>query len=169
MGCRIINPDESKCCNTQIYPTILEGYSADFYNCIQNTLKQLVCDMYAAEQFGNEKLATELANLINDFHYLYGYMVILYFQRLEDAQNSPPCFMDKGNAEYWKEFQLECIRKYFQCKGVNITSLYNSFDLYPATTLGPDGINFMAIELAQPPTPNCTLDDQVFIVSKPLN
>lgn len=169
MSCRRIVPDETKCCDTRLLPTKLEGYSADYYDCLRKTLQQLICDMYAAEAFGDPVKAKIMANLINDFHYLYGYMVILFLQRQEDAKNDLNCHMDKGNAFYWQEFQLECIRKYFQCKGVDISSLYNSFDLYPKTTLGPDGINFMSIEQAVPPTPQCNLDDQVFIVSKPIN
>lgn len=166
MSCDWNIPYDGNCCRTDIVPTDLEQKTADYYDCISDKVWDLVKKMYASELYGNTLDSRAYANMINDFHYLYGYLVIIYYQRLEDAANNLPCHTDQGIAFYLDEYEIECIKKYFLCKNVNIDSLLEAFDL--GQIGDPDGINFMAIEECHPDIdPECPCE--IFIVEKPLN
>lgn len=166
MSCDWNVPYNGNCCRTDIVPTDLEQKTSDYFDCLRDTIWNLIKKMYNAEIFGNNSDSRMYANMINDYYYLYGYLVIIYYQRIEDALNNPPCYEDQGIAYYLQEYDIECIKKYFQCKGVDISSLLNAFDL---GSIGePDGVNFMSVEECYPlldSSCNCELN----IVSKQLN
>lgn len=164
MSCDILAPYNPFCCDIAISPDPLQQISSDYYDCSLGQITALIDKMYAAELFGNDVESEQFANAINDYHYLYSYLVMIYFQRLEDAANNPPCFTDKGLPFYISEYKIMCIRKYFECKGINIIPLLQAFDMVISGT--PDGINFMSLEAAFPTTPDCPDDDQLFIVNK---
>lgn len=166
MSCDWNIPYEGNCCRTDIVPTDLEQKTVDYFDCLRDKIWDLVKKMYISEAFGNTTQSQQLTNMINDYYYLYGYLVIIYYQRLEDASLNSPCFTDNGIAYYLEEYDIACIKKYFACKNVDISSLLNAFDL---GVIGPaDGINFMAIEECDPSIdPSCPCE--IFIVEKPLN
>ena len=158
---QIFNP---ACCNTRIVPTDLEQKTIDYYSCVSSEMVTLLNQFYSAEALGNEPLSEESINRINDYHYLYAYLVMIYFQRIEDAALDTVCHKDKGLSFYLTEYNIACIRKYFECKRVNIDSLLQSFDMFSSD--GVDGVNFMSIEEAA--SDNCPDNDELFIVEKPI-
>jgi hypothetical protein len=165
MSCDPLLPDNSLyCCDTSITLTDLQQNSVDYYDCIWGNMNALMHEWYSAETFGMPDKAENAINSINDYHYLYIYLVIIYYQRKWDAEANPPCYTDKGLDYYLTEYNIECIKKYFLCKNVDIKSLLQAFDMY--SELGPDGINFMAIEDTYPDT--CSTNNELFIVEKPI-
>jgi len=166
MSCDLLIPYDSSCCDTSIVPDELQQITADYYGCAMGKITDYMDLFYAAEVFGNDDSSEEFANSINDFHYLYAYLVMMYWERMEDSANNPPCYSDKGVPFYVTEYNLVCIKKYFECKNTDITTLLNAFGL--VITGKPDGINFMSLESAFPTTPDCLDDDEIFIVNKPI-
>jgi len=163
MGCDYNILYNAACCDTSP-ATELETMSSDYFDCLKSRIWELVKKMYADEMFGKSEDSNTYANMINDFMYLYAYFVIIYYQRIEDASNDLVCHNDKGIPYYLTEFKIDCIKKYFVCKNMDISSLLNAFDLGQVGT--NDGINFMAIEEAYPDT--CTTNNELFIVEKPI-
>lgn len=165
MSCDSLIPDNSSyCCDTSLTVTELQQSTIDYYDCVNSNISSLMNEWYSAEVFGMSDKAELSINNINDYHYLYLYLVMIYYQRKWDSEANPPCYTDKGLEYYLITYNIDCIKKYFLCKNVDIKSLLQAFNLY--TTGSPDGINFMAIEDTYPDS--CTINDQLFIVEKPI-
>lgn len=164
MSCERIVEAQPDCCSLEPVSE-LETLTANFYDCIRNTMNEYVSSIYSQEMFGNVEKSDSYANALNDLHYLYAYMVIIYFQRQEDKLLDTDCNRDKGSAYYYEEYKIDCIKRYFKCRNIDISSMLNTFGLTKTNTI-PDGINFMCIDACVDDTPNCSDDNELFIVNK---
>jgi len=136
------NPND--CCG--LYTNELQQLIAEYYYQANTMIFGINNDIYAAEIFG--KPTEQLYNKLNDFNYLIMLLVIIYFKRQDDISWSSDN-EDEGIDYYYEEYNLECIRRNFLCKGYDIINLLRVFNLDPdAPNLPLDGIGYMHITQA---------------------
>ena len=149
------------CC--QINPTSLQELSTKYYGAIGRFVEELMEEIYQAEMYG--KPVEHLYNKLNNFNYLFGYLLIIVDEINNDAINDAywgtGCGQNKGMQYYEKKYHLSCIAKKFFCLGFDITSLLTLFGLNPNNT-NLNGIGFMSI--AYHGNPNCKNNINPFII-----
>lgn len=160
---------DPNCCNTiPLIPTEYENLFSTYYSCAKTIIDPAVEEYYNAGLFGKADKAKFNIDTINDVHLLFGYLSVIYIGILEDMANDP-CGKPKPVSEYYDENKIDCIKKYFICKGININSLLAVFGLDDRNAKQLfDGINFMCLEECNPQKPECDNDDEVFTVNKPI-
>jgi hypothetical protein len=147
---------DANCCQLEL--TSAQVIQSEYYGVFYNTLYAMINDAYKAELFGKSEEAKKYYNKVNDFNYLYTYLQFIKLEMDYDASQDS-CGHTKGAQYYYDQYSLKCIADYFQCRGFNITSLYDVFNLNPVTA--DDGINFMCIEEC-----SNSCDTNVFTINK---
>ncbi len=148
---------DANCCQLEITPS--QAIQSEYYSVFYNTLYAMINSAWKAELFGKADDATKYYNKINDFHYLYTYLLFIKMEMDYDASQDS-CGKNKGAQYYYDKYNLKCISQYFECQGFNITELYNVFNLNPLTA--DDGINYMSIEQTA-----ISCDTNIFTINKP--
>jgi len=95
-----------------------------YYDASNEIMDSLFNKIYSNELYGKD--ATEYYNRMNDIHYLYRYMVLIYNVRKEDETLNPVKFELN---EYYTYYDIEKIRKKFKCKGIEIYPLLEVFNI----------------------------------------
>lgn len=132
----IFAPDFDICGETTS-DTIFEQMSAKYYMAISECIAQLFNSAYLSILYGRINMTELILNTINDFHNFFMYLMFIYLERQDDANNNP-CLSDRGSKYYKDKYSIQCIRNYFTCLGCsNIDSALRIFGL------GLDGDNFV--------------------------
>jgi hypothetical protein len=143
-----------------------EHYLAkDYYSAMKENLQKILSNIYSAELFGKE--TETLYNMVNDFHYLFGLLMIIYIERVNDARVNllidDGCGVDQGTQYYIDKYNLDCIQKHFSCmgQGYDIQEALDVFGLNPDLQ-GLDGIGYMMIGGSS--NPLCETGKRIFKV-----
>lgn len=152
------------CCGT--YSSDMQQKIATWYETISTQLFALIDKAYGVAIYGREP--EQVFNRINDIHYLFLMLYIIQKRRQEYFDYTGE---DLGLAYYYEMFNIDCIKRTFQCKGIDIAPLLGIFNLgpYPPGPTPvipksppcppmPDGIGSMHIESG----PIC---ENLFIIS----
>lgn len=133
-------------CDCLTNVTEFEERASEYYSVVQKKLMSFFNDFIAKMLFGYEDVSQNIANKINNIHYMFGY---LYMIRMEmdneiGLYNSGYYSSISTIAEYAEKYSLECIRKTMACQGIDMMPLYEVFGLN--YIINPnDGIGYMAI------------------------
>lgn len=153
-----------RCCLTQA--SELQQLTADYYEAVNGCISNLMTKIYQAEVYGRD--TEELYNQLNNFHYLYSLLIMIYLERQEDiAYNQylgDGCAVDNGAEYYVDKYHIECIVKKFMCtgNGCDIGPVLDVFGLNPKRLSNNDGIGFMYIQYGQQ---DCDEQKNIFRVS----
>lgn len=151
------------CC--LVSPSVMQTMTADYYKEISGFMDGLLQEVYQNEIYG--KPTEEIYNQINNFHYLYALMVMIWYEMWEDAQKQKyfgtGCETDQGVAFYVEKYNLACVKKKFFCtgRGYDVSSAMDVFGLNPDYQ-NQDGINYMHIQYS---SSSCPENRNVFRVS----
>lgn len=149
-----------KCCQKE--PSTLQALTRDFYKSIQVYLEDLLQESYEYSVFG--KCAQSIYDKINDFHYLYMLMIVIYQEQQEDKDINyyinEECNVDNGAKYYIDKYNLACIKKHFMCNKFNVSQALQIFGLDP-DMLNRDGIGNMYIRFNET---ECDLQREIFKV-----
>jgi len=126
--------------------TEFEQTAASYYSIIQKKLLAFFNEFIAKMIFGYEEVSQELANKINNIHYMFGYLYMIRMMMDNEIGLYNSGYYDsiKTVKEYAEEYNLECIRKTMACQGVDMLPLYEVFGLNYVSNPN-DGIGYMAI------------------------
>ena len=116
-------------CSGQLYGEELQLLVKSYYEATNAILGTLFTKIYSNEIFGRDCM--EYYDRMNDIHYLLWYMLSIYYRRKDDETLDPTTFAAN---EYYVTYDIECIRKRFKCKGIEIYQLLEVFDIQTATT-----------------------------------
>lgn len=83
-------------------------------------------------------------DLMVDLLYLFTLLNIIQDEKENDRLNSTDGF-DLGASFYRDKYNIECIREYFMCRGINIIDVLKIYDL-DRENIYHDGIDYMIIE-----------------------
>jgi hypothetical protein len=138
-----------RCC--QESPTALQNLSADYYTAIGTYVDNIMTELYQAEMYGKD---TEIYyDMLNDFHYLYTLLILIYQEMQNDAiwefNYGTGCNQSQTVDYYLEKYNINCIQKHFFCYGYDIADALNVFGLNPDMQ-EQDGIGFMYIEFDSP-------------------
>jgi len=88
-----------------------------------------------------------LTQNLMDVHHLLLFLKLIYFERLEDANNSSTG-LDQGNLYYIEKYCLNTVRDRFTCKGFSIAAILKVFQLFDLVEdeESNDGVDYMQIE-----------------------
>lgn len=137
------NPEFHKVDNSE-----LEILFAQYYNKVKDNTTKLLSEIYSAELFGKD--TEPMYNILNDFNYLLGLLIIIKLERENDSRLSVlngGCGNDLGNAYYADKYDIDCIQKHFSCigTGYDIQPLLDMFLVNPDVE-EKSGIGNMAID-----------------------
>ena len=119
-------------------PSMLQSYAALFYDEADSSLNSILEKLYKDEIFG---FGESNYDTIGEIMYLFVYLMLIRYKIQEDAGNG-----EQGTVEeYAEEYELECIRKSFMCKGIDVTPMLRVFGLYPYDETVCLGISTMRI------------------------
>lgn len=122
--------------------TTLEDSVSEFYICMYDQINCLYDDTFRDDVYGKKTFRMDMLNSVN---YLLYYLILIYKERKIDIDNGD----DEGNNYYRSLYEIERVRDYFYCKGINIDCALELFNLtYFDDSDGQtqDGIGFMQIE-----------------------
>jgi len=137
------NLEADGCC-TGLMANELQHLSAQYYDYMQPFVMTLAGKASVADTFGQRSRQDMNLNSLLDIHMLYGYLLAVYYERLNDINNDPVCHRDKGNLYYYDTYQFACIIKHFQCLNIDIIPALEVFNI-DQTPLQVDGIGWMYI------------------------
>ena len=108
------------------YTSPMQEILADYYETAYPTMNALLDKAYAAAIYGKE--TEQWFNRINDIHYL-GILLFIIFKRRHEYYEKTG--NTQTNCEIYETYRLDCIRKTFQCKGIDIIPLLETLNLQP--------------------------------------
>jgi hypothetical protein len=111
-------------CSGQLYSEEVQTLAKDYYIAANTILEALFAKVYTNEIYGKDCM--EYYDRMMDIHYLFFYMMIIYNKRKEDEVLDPDTFETN---EYYTTYDIECIRKRFKCKGIEIYPLLQVFSI----------------------------------------
>jgi hypothetical protein len=152
------NPEFHKIDNTEI-----EIMFSEYYSKVKVNTNKLLSEIYSSEMFGKD--TEHLYNILNDFNYLLGLMIIIKLERENDSRLSVlngGCGNDLGNAYYADKYDIDCIQKHFSCigTGYDIQPILDMFSVNPDVE-EKTGISYMSIDYNDS---NCLTSNNVFII-----
>lgn len=131
------------CCGNKRYLLDMEYVKIKYYSMLHsvNSFKQTKA--YTNEMFG--KRDNNWLN-VQDIHYFWNLLVIMHREKELYRTQYELGIIDEepDNTFYSDKYNLECIRKTFKCKGIDILPLLKLIDLDYILQV-KDGINYMAI------------------------
>ena len=110
-----------------------------FYQAVAENFDELDEDIITSTVFGND--STSSVNSMNELHYLLCLLLIIQDEIYHDEKVNQSWF---DRSEYIERYKIDCIRKYFDCKGINIVPMLGLVSMHTKTV--PDGIGYMHIE-----------------------
>lgn len=116
-------------CYGQVYGEEVQLLAKSYYEAANTILEALFGKIYSTALFGEEN--TEYYDRVMDIHYLFFYMLRIYFKRQEDEKLDTAAF---ALNEYYTTYDIECIRKRFKCKGIEIYPLLEVFHIQTLDT-----------------------------------
>lgn len=146
-------------------PSELALYIADFYDSLSPAIELIKAQTFQDDVFGDGECGYFL---LEDIWFLLIYMIMLD-KYIKEVREASPCGVLTNKQEIITAWKLDCIRKTFKCKGLNvgktikldILPAYKAFDVGSAT--GDRGIDFMYIEGAE--QGECAGSKETFFVS----
>lgn len=135
--------DTFDCCGNKRYLLDMEYIKIKYYSMLhtKNSFKQ-------TKAFSNELFGKRDSNWldVSDIHYLWNLMVIMRREKeLYETQYGLGIVDEEPENTYYRDkYNLECIRKTFKCKGIDILPLLRLIDL-DYVIQRKDGIDYMAI------------------------
>lgn len=121
--------DSDSCCRS--IASAWEYNLATSYDGMADVINSLLLQAYGGEVFGNIEQSQYVYDRLNDLHYLNGLLLIIYSIRQQDINRD--IYIDEiegedeGNAYYIEEYNLECIKKHFQCYGINTNPVFSAW------------------------------------------
>ena len=135
------------CCNKKDL-TAVELAKINFVNLIESPTYTHAVKGFNAGCFGFEELLEDNFDIVNEFLLLGFILERAMIQKQEDIASG----ISKTDAQYAEQFNFDCLKKKFLCKGVDVTNIFNSFGYSPdGVELELDGIDYMIIEGTNPP------------------
>lgn len=141
---------KTDCCLT--IPSGIQQLTTEYYKEIAPFIDGLMASIYQAEMYGKD--TEELYNQVNNFHYLFCLLMLIYKEMYDDSQWNKyfgdGCEIDKGIEFYNEKYHLDCVKKKFFCTGTgyDISDAMDIFNLNP-DAIGTDGIGYMSIQYTQ--------------------
>lgn len=136
----------NECC---IKPEItdLDRKIAKFYDILGHEFYLNLTRYYNDASLGikNDEFCDPI-NTVMDLNSLLTLLIIIYYERKEDAEADTDCGQDLGSAYYYEKYNMECIKMHFQCCDIDITNLLNAFELFSKNVV-ERGIDFMSLEI----------------------
>lgn len=137
---------EQGCC--KVSNTEFEQLTANHYSLYGTIFDSYLTKAYSAEVYGKD--TERWYDLLNEAHYLYILMTIIYWERyndkIKDAWLGTGCGNDLGGEYYADKYNIDCIQKRFMCYGVNVDLILENWGLNPDTFTELDGIGYMNID-----------------------
>lgn len=152
-----------QCCITAT--NAIQNMTSDYYSMVGPWIDDILTQVEQAETFGYP--TENLYNIINEFHYLYSLLLIIYLEINQDAEwdyiYGTGCGNHQGIDYYADKYNIECLQKHFRCTGAgyDITNILDVFGMNPKAV--EDGIGYMSIKYSSSVACGGTVNE--FIVS----
>lgn len=137
--------------NTSLYntcnpkdPNYFQQLLFNAYNIVNEDIMNLINKGYKEDQRG-KKIADYTWDSVNDINYLILYLFILNDKIIREGSLTGEV-SESFREELREEYKIDCIKKYFFCKNININPL---LELFAVNTDG--GIDYMSIETGNNP------------------
>lgn len=98
-----------------------------FYACENVDFVSMAQSVKTKGFFGLLKQGNEQADRLNDINYLMVLLSIMWWEKFEDAYSNCSTHLSAVPEKYICDFKIDCIRKYFECRGIDISCFLLSF------------------------------------------
>lgn len=118
--------------NCKVQPSYYENLYVEAVTSIE---AQQIGDLKKATAYGrqgNREMAMKYYNRVNDWYYLISFSTLILMEYSDAINNDKPVTM----VSLMEKYNIDCIRKQFACKGLDISGILNLFGINANADLG---------------------------------